>query len=65
VAEKPVEQPARTFDEIVSDDGARRLTFDEFMALPLSDRVKLVITARPHFYKDGAEIPRSEALRLT
>ena len=56
----------RTFDTVELTDGdvRKRLTYDEFMAIPLDRRVRWLLTGRPQFFQDGAEISRREALRL-
>lgn len=62
-----LEQP--TFDEVVfsasGDEGEQRYDFQEFRSLPLRRRVHLLLSKLPKFYLDGAEIPRSEAMRFT
>lgn len=41
----------------------RRLSRQEFQALPLDQRVKVVIDGRARFYQGNAEIPSRDALR--
>ena len=57
-----------TFDEVVFHEGGDeecRYGFHEFRKLPLRRRVYLLLSTMPKFYLDGAEIPRSEAMRFT
>ena len=63
---EPVFLERPTFDEVVFGEGdeVQRLSFDEFRGLPLRRRVHLLLSKVPHFFLDGAEIPRVEAMRF-
>jgi hypothetical protein len=57
----------RTFHSVKLrlDDADATMSYDEFMAIPLDRRIRLLLTGRPKFFRDGAEISRHEALRLS
>jgi hypothetical protein len=59
-----LEQP--TFDEVVFGEGEQQLRYDfqGFRALPLRQRVHLLLSKVPKFYLAGVEIPRTEAMRF-
>lgn len=44
------------------DHDVRDMTFDEFMTIPLSTRIRYVIERRARFFADGVEIGSNEAL---
>ena len=52
------------FDRVVLlEAGAQRtLSVEQFLALPLSQRIKVVLERQVTFYQDGAEIDRNVAL---
>ena len=52
------------FDRVVlSEAGVQRtLSVKEFLALPLSQRIRVVLERKVAFYQDGAEIDRHVAL---
>lgn len=57
-----------TFDEVVFHEGTAeevRFRFHEFRELPLRRRVHLLLATMPKFYRDGVEIPRTEAMRFS
>jgi hypothetical protein len=48
----------------VNEDGAiRKLTPEEFRAIPLDKRIKGIFGKQFTFYRDGKVVPTSEALR--
>ncbi len=55
-----------TFDEVVFGEGEteQRYNFHEFRELPLRRRVHLLLSKPPRFYRDGAQISRTEAMRF-
>lgn len=55
-----------TFDVVVfgAGDAEQRFAFDEFRALPLRQRVHLLLSKPPRFYLQGREIPRTQAMRF-
>lgn len=55
-----------TFDLVVfgSGDAEQRFAFEEFRALPLRQRVHLLLSKPPRFFLAGREIPRSQAMRF-
>lgn len=52
------------FNQVVltTADGARRLTVDEFSAVPLAERVRAVLEQRVQFLLDGNPVDPREAL---
>ena len=57
---------ARTFDEVVFGEGDNKISysFEQFRAMPLRHRVKLLLGQVPRFYLNNIEIPRTQAMRL-
>jgi len=59
--------PARGFDQVEmppqGDAPRRRLTKREFEALPLPERIGLLVQGTLRFYRGELEIPASEAMR--
>ncbi len=57
---------APTFDVVVfgRDADAQRFTFEEFRALPLRQRVHLLLSQPPRFFLAEVEIPRAQAMRF-
>jgi hypothetical protein len=55
---------ALNFDRVVLDTGAgvRTLTAAEFLAMPLSDRIRAVLERRAEFYLGTAPVDRAVAL---
>lgn len=47
---------------IHDDDGTRDLTFDQFLAIPLSMRIRYVIERRAQFFAEGDEVESHVAL---
>lgn len=45
------------------EGGAETLSVEEFQAIPLDKRVELIFEGRVQFFRNGKEIPVSEALR--
>jgi len=56
------EQP---FDTVLlhTDAGVQRLTPEEFVEIPLTVRVRYLLSQSLEFYVDGKAIPPSEALK--
>ncbi len=56
--------PPTAFDRVVVEDerGRRELRPDEFLALPLSHRIRCVLERRASFYLGRDEIDRRDAL---
>lgn len=56
----------RTFDYVIFQDGEDELRYDfeDFRELPLRQRVHLLLTRPPRFYRDEVEISRVEAMRF-
>jgi hypothetical protein len=54
-----------TFDEVVFGDGdeAERLSFEAFVSMALSTRVRLLLSKPARFYREGREVPRIQAMR--
>lgn len=54
------------FDEVVFGDGEDVLKFSaaDFRQLPLRRQVHLLLSKAPHFFRDGREIPREQAMSL-
>lgn len=54
------------FDRVVFDEDGTAVTYscDEFRQMALSVRIRRILQNRPRFFRDGQEIPRSEALAL-
>jgi hypothetical protein len=59
-----LDQP--TFDEVVFGDGETQQCygFEEFRDLPLRQRVHLLLSKRPRFYREGEQISSIEAMRF-
>jgi hypothetical protein len=57
---------APSFDVVVFGSGAdeQRFSFDEFRALPLRQRVHLLLSKPPRFFLAELEIPRAQAMRF-
>lgn len=62
--------PSRTasarYDEVSApgpDGEAKRMTRQQFESLPLENRVRLLVQGTLRFYRDGQEIPATEAMR--
>lgn len=53
-----------TFDHVRLDDdtGARVITADDYLALPIERRVRLISAGRSTFLLRGCEVPRREAI---
>jgi hypothetical protein len=61
-------RPATGFDHVdlpSSDgpEGRRRLSKAEFDRLPLQERIGLLVQGTLRFYREGREVPPSEAMR--
>ena len=67
LARKPTTRPRfmsqPTFDEVVFGSGAseRRFTFEQFCALPLKERVELLLQS-PRYYRRGELIRQDDAM---
>jgi hypothetical protein len=67
LARKPTTKPRfmsqPTFDEVVFGSGSseQRFTFEQFCALPLKQRVELLIQ-KPRYYKRGELIGQTDAM---
>jgi len=54
------------FVTIHQDDGVKRkLTRREYEALPLAQRISMVLKERVEFYRSGSKITSFEALKLS
>jgi hypothetical protein len=54
------------FDRVTvqHDDGSRRTySAEEFLALPLHDRIRYILARDVEFYRDGTPVDRGLALR--
>ena len=60
------EAPKPGFDEVVFGDGDSTQKFGatEFRQLPLRHQVKLLMGKPVHFFREGSEIPREQAMSL-
>lgn len=66
MSEKPENGSSGPYDQVALayDNGdVRRLTRAQFEALPLDERVRAVLRKKITFYRQGAQIPVSEALK--
>jgi hypothetical protein len=65
---KPAEGGARAFDHVEipprGDQPKRRLNPQEFEALPLEQRVGLLVQGTLRFYRGEREVAASEAMRV-
>jgi hypothetical protein len=59
------EKAAVTFDTILIDDGRgkQRVSLDEFLQLPLGERVRLILGRKLEFWKGKRQIDRGAALK--
>jgi hypothetical protein len=53
------------FDRAVVEDakGRRELSRNEYAALPLSERIALVLQKKVRFYRGGVEVNAAQAMR--
>ena len=50
--------------EVTSATGGKsKLDQKAFLALPLGDRIKIILEKRVKFFRDGVEIPTKDALK--
>ena len=50
--------------KVIGKTGAKlELTRDQFLALPLHERIRHLMQGRPKFFKDGSPVRKREAVR--
>lgn len=63
---EPSEAPQPGFDDVVFGEGesAQKFGAAQFRQLPLRQQVQLLMGKPVHFFRDGHEIPREQAMSL-
>lgn len=63
---EPEEDPVPGFDQVIFGEGEAKFEFsaEEFRELPMRRQVRLLMGRPSHFYREGREVPREQAMSL-
>ena len=50
--------------EVTVGTQLKSFSYEEFMGMALAERIRLILSGKPQFFRGGETIPRTEALSL-